>query len=62
MAQSTAPRLRLHIFRLRRLAGTQPEFALDSILPEAMVHPVGAVAGVGRYTRYVPWYGVESVH
>ena len=47
MAQSTAPRLRGQIFRLRRLAVTQPEFALDSILPEAMVQRVLEEEGAG---------------
>ena len=56
MAQSTAPRLRGQIFRLRRLAVTQPEFALDSILPEAMVQRVLEEEGAGwRRVVYTPW-------
>jgi hypothetical protein len=37
MAQSTAPRLRHQIFRLRRRLAAQPELGLDTILPEATV-------------------------
>ncbi len=56
MTQSTAPRLRGQIFRLRRLAVTQPELALDTILPQAMVEQVLKEEGASwRRVFYTPW-------
>src|SRR5262245_30793478 len=55
MAQSTAPRLRLEFFRLRRPVA-QPELALDTILPEAMVRRVLSEEGASwRCVFYTPW-------
>jgi hypothetical protein len=56
MAQSTAPRLRLQFFRLRRRPVAQPELALDTILPEAMVRRALSEEGASwRCVFYTPW-------
>jgi hypothetical protein len=56
MAQSTAPRLRLQIFRLRRLAVTGPDLALETILPQALIRQVLAEEGASwRRVFYTPW-------
>jgi len=56
MTQSTAPRLRLQIFRLRRLADTGPDLGLETILPRALVQQVLREEGA-RWRRvfYTPW-------
>src|SRR5579885_1742434 len=56
MAQSTAPRLRLQIFRLRRLADTGPDLGLETILPKAVVQQVLQEEGASwRRVFYTPW-------
>jgi hypothetical protein len=56
MAQSTAPRLRGQIFRLRRLPVTGPDLALETILPQAMVQQVLEEEGASwRRVFYTPW-------
>jgi Transposase DDE domain len=56
MNQSTAPRLRFQIFRLRRRAVAQPELGLDTILPEAVVQQVLTQEGANwKRVFYTPW-------
>jgi Transposase DDE domain len=56
MAQSTAPRLRLQILRLRRLADTGPDLGLETILPRALVQQVLREEGASwRRVFYTPW-------
>jgi hypothetical protein len=56
MAQSTAPKLRGQIFRLRCLPVTQPDLALETILPQAMVQQVLNEEGASwRRVVYTPW-------
>ena len=40
MNQSTAPRLRFQIFRLRRRSAASPALGLDTLLPEATVRRI----------------------
>ena len=55
MAQSTAPKLRGQIFRLRRRAD-RPELGLDTLLPEAVVQQVLREEGASwRRVTYTPW-------
>jgi len=56
MAQSTAPRLRGQILRLRRRAAAQPELGLDTLLPEAEVRQVLKEEGATwKIIFYTPW-------
>ncbi len=56
MTQSTAPRLRFQIFRLRRRPADQPELGLESLLPEAVVREVLKEEGATwRIIFYTPW-------
>jgi len=56
MAQSTAPKLRFQILRLRQRAAAQPELGLDPILPEAVVHQVLKEEGAcWKRVFYTPW-------
>jgi len=56
MAQSTAPRLRFQIFRLRRLSTAQPDLGLDTVLPEATVRQVLKEEGAcWKRVVYTPW-------
>jgi Transposase DDE domain len=56
MAQSTAPRLRGPIFRLRHRAAAAPELGLDDILPEATVRRVLTEEGATwKIVFYTPW-------
>jgi Transposase DDE domain len=56
MAQSTAPKLRGQIFRLRPRATAQPELGLDPILPEATVRQVLKEQGASwKQIVYTPW-------
>jgi Transposase DDE domain len=56
MAQSTTPRLRSQISRLRHRAAAQPELGLDTLLPEATVQQVLTEEGA-KWKRvfYTPW-------
>lgn len=56
MAQSTMPRLRGQVFRLRHRAAASPELGLDEILPEAAVRQVLQEEGATwRIIFYTPW-------
>jgi hypothetical protein len=56
MAQSTAPRLRGQILRLRRRAAAQPELGLDTLLPEATIRQVLKEEGATwKVIFYTPW-------
>jgi hypothetical protein len=56
MNQSTAPRLRFQIFRLRRRPADQPQLGLESLLPEAVVREVLKEEGATwRIIFYTPW-------
>ena len=56
MAQSTTPRLRSQILRLRRRAAAQPELGLDTLLPDAAVQQVLKEEGATwKIIFYTPW-------
>jgi Transposase DDE domain len=56
MAQSTAPKLRFQIFRLRQRAAAHPELGLDTILPETTVQQVLKEEGANwKHVFYTPW-------
>jgi hypothetical protein len=56
MAQSTAPRLRSQISRLRHRAAAQAELGLDPILPEAPVRQILQEEGATwKQIVYTPW-------
>ena len=55
MAQSTAPRLRFQIFRLRRLADTGPDLGLETILPRAWSSRSSTRRGRIGVRLYTPW-------
>ena len=56
MNQSTAPKLRFQIFRLRRRAAAQPALGLDTLLPEATVQQILKEEGATwKLIFYTPW-------
>jgi Transposase DDE domain len=56
MAQSTAPRLRFQVLRLRQQAPAQPGLGLDGVLSDAAVEQVLRDEGASwRRVRYTPW-------
>jgi DDE family transposase len=56
MNQSTAPKLRFQIFRLRRRSAAQPAPGLGTLLPEATVRQVLKEEGATwRIIFYTPW-------
>ena len=56
MNQSTAPRLRFQIFRLRHRSAVQPVLGLDTLLPEATVQQVLQQEGARwKCIFYTPW-------
>jgi len=56
MAQSTTPRLRFQIHRLRTQPAPQPELGLDAILPEATVQQILTEEGATwKQVLYTPW-------
>ena len=56
MAQSTAPRLRSQIFRLRNQPSSQPALGLEEVLPQATVQQVLQEEGASwKLIVYTPW-------
>ncbi len=56
MNQSTAPRLRFQIFRLRRRSAASPALGLDTLLPEATVRRILKEEGATwKQIVYTPW-------
>jgi hypothetical protein len=56
MNQSTAPKLRFQIFRLRRRSAAQPALGLDTLLPEATVQQILKEEGATwKQIFYTPW-------
>jgi hypothetical protein len=56
MNQSTAPRLRFQIFRLRHRSAVPPVLGLDTLLPEATIRQVLKEEGATwRCVFYTPW-------